>query len=330
MSPVARLPAEVRLPTIYQYNLALYHQLTSRVALTAACVGNANRHGFMGTSNTTNPNEAIFVRGAPNTDLNRPFYKKFGWTNDLSYCCDCANEHYNSLRTTFKVNAWQGLDTAGQLHLSETVGRWLGLRLQLLLPVRPQRRSGLQQHTAAQPDHSRADLLNPRRQSQAVRLEPEPRGRSGGRRLDTQRHHHLLQRLPRLDVACKLRRAGRPAPHRPQQPAGAKGNHNHRNQWFVAGIGNAFGVPAADTFGNYPINTLLGPRFIQQDMTLSKSFHLTERFSLARRADASNAFNHTNLGSPSNDMQSPNAGKIAGIAPGGTMRRARFSATLKF
>jgi hypothetical protein len=119
--------------------------------------------------------------------------------------------------------------------------------------------------------------------------------------------------------------------------SGAQGN---RNQWFVGcpivnGAGDCsksttFQYPSANTFGNYPINTLFGPHFIQQDLTISKSFRLAEKYSFSLRADSSNVFNHTNLGTPNGDVQSPSAGQITGLAGGGSMRRMQFSATIKF
>ena len=101
-------------------------------------------------------------------------------------------------------------------------------------------------------------------------------------------------------------------------------------QWFVGGIGTAFLAPAAQTFGSYPINTLIGPQFIQQDLTLAKSFKITERYSFRLRADAANAFNHTNLGWPNADVQASNAGQITGLAAAGSMRRLQFSGTVSF
>jgi hypothetical protein len=65
-------------------------------------------------------------------------------------------------------------------------------------------------------------------------------------------------------------------------------------------------------------------------MTLAKTFKMTERLGFTLRTDASNVFNHTNLGSPNSDVQSGSAGQITGIAPGGTMRRVQFSGTLRF
>jgi len=109
--------------------------------------------------------------------------------------------------------------------------------------------------------------------------------------------------------------------------SGAQGN---RNQWFVGGIGGAFLIPAPNTFGNYPINTLFGPHFIQQDLTLAKTFKFTERIGFTLRTDARNVFNHTNLGLPNSDVQSPNAGQITGLAAGGFMRSLQFSGTVRF
>ena len=109
--------------------------------------------------------------------------------------------------------------------------------------------------------------------------------------------------------------------------SGAAGN---RSQWFKGGIGGAFLLPAAGAFGNYPIGTLFGPRFIQQDLSLAKTFHLTERVGFTLRTEAANAFNHTNLGGPNNDVQSSTAGQITSLAAGGTMRRLQFSGTIKF
>jgi hypothetical protein len=98
----------------------------------------------------------------------------------------------------------------------------------------------------------------------------------------------------------------------------------------VGGTGGAFLFPSSNTFGNYPINTLFGPHFIQQDLTMSKTFHLTERIGFVLRTDARNVFNHTNLGGPNSDVQSPNAGQITGLAPGAFMRSLQFSGTIRF
>ncbi len=110
-------------------------------------------------------------------------------------------------------------------------------------------------------------------------------------------------------------------------------SNQNRNQWTVAdpNLTGPFTSPAAFSFGNYPINTLYGPQFIEQDLTLAKTFRITERLGFTLRADSQNAFNHTNLGMPNSNVQTSN-GEITGLAAGssGHMRIMQFSGTIKF
>src|SRR3989440_830725 len=55
---------------------------------------------------------------------------------------------------------------------------------------------------------------------------------------------------------------------------------------------------------------LVGPGVEQVDMTMSKSFKLTERFRLDARVETYNVFNHINLANPTVDFTSSNFGKI--------------------
>ena len=55
---------------------------------------------------------------------------------------------------------------------------------------------------------------------------------------------------------------------------------------------------------------LFGPGVEQVDMTMSKSFKLTERFRLEARVEGYNMFNHINLANPTVDFTSANFGKI--------------------
>jgi carboxypeptidase family protein len=55
---------------------------------------------------------------------------------------------------------------------------------------------------------------------------------------------------------------------------------------------------------------LYGPGVWQSDMTMSKSFHLTERFRLEARVEAYNVFNRIQFANPTVDFTSANFGKI--------------------
>ena len=60
----------------------------------------------------------------------------------------------------------------------------------------------------------------------------------------------------------------------------------------------AFSTPAPGTFGNSRRNDYSGPNLAQLDLTLSKSFHATEKTSFDVRADAYNILNHPNYANP--------------------------------
>jgi hypothetical protein len=71
------------------------------------------------------------------------------------------------------------------------------------------------------------------------------------------------------------------------------------NGWFNPG---AYADPAPGTFGDNIRNTLVGPGFSDVDISLAKEFRLRESMSLEIRADAYNAFNHTNYNNPDADV----------------------------
>lgn len=53
-----------------------------------------------------------------------------------------------------------------------------------------------------------------------------------------------------------------------------------------------------------------GPGIWQSDMTVEKSFHLTERFELKVRGESYNVFNHTNFANPIVDFNNANFGRV--------------------
>jgi hypothetical protein len=337
-------PEVVTLPTVYEYNASIQRQLTNKIAATASYVGNVDRHNFNGTGQSININEAPFVPGALNPNLNRPYYAAYGWTQDLSYYCNCANEQYNSLQAKVQVNALQGLNIQG----SYTYQRQWG--------------TGWDPYDSNyyflydRKDGEGYSNTLPRNQITVTETYDVPFGK--GRKFGSQANRAVDLALggwtisgittyysgfpfsPTLETyggaATGLIQPNQGPSNRPNlgtgDPyAGATGNR----QWFVGcPKGNCtsgpFQFPASNTFGNYPINTLYGPHFIQQDLTLAKTFKITELVSFQLRADSRNAFNHTNLGLPNNDVQSSSAGQITGLAGGAFMRSMQFSGTIRF
>jgi hypothetical protein len=81
-------------------------------------------------------------------------------------------------------------------------------------------------------------------------------------------------------------------------------NYNH---WFNEA---AFAVPTSGTFGNEGRNSLTGPGFNRVNLSLGKTFSISEQIKLQIRADANNAFNHPSLGLPSNGLTVGESGTI--------------------
>ncbi len=79
-------------------------------------------------------------------------------------------------------------------------------------------------------------------------------------------------------------------------------------QWFNEA---AFAVPAPGTFGNERRNQLTGPAFERVNLSLGKTFAITESIGVQVRADANNAFNHPGFNLPNNSLTvCPDSGNL--------------------
>jgi hypothetical protein len=86
-------------------------------------------------------------------------------------------------------------------------------------------------------------------------------------------------------------------------------------------------------FGDSPRNCIIGPKQVNVDFTLGKTFKIGERQNLRFRAEFFNLFNHPSFQNPLNfgfaDVeQGPNIGKITQTV--GTPRLAQFSLKYSF
>jgi Carboxypeptidase regulatory-like domain/TonB dependent receptor len=73
------------------------------------------------------------------------------------------------------------------------------------------------------------------------------------------------------------------------------GAPHSKAEWFNPA---AFALPANGTFGNAGINSLRGPGYWNDDLSLFKDIPITEKYRLQFRAEAFDVFNHPNLGQP--------------------------------
>ena len=79
-----------------------------QIAFTGGYVGNPAGTGFWEPATPSTPMNRSSFPALSNTNLDRPYYAKYGWTQGLSYYCDCSNARYNSFQGQVKINAWAG------------------------------------------------------------------------------------------------------------------------------------------------------------------------------------------------------------------------------
>jgi len=88
------------------------------------------------------------------------------------------------------------------------------------------------------------------------------------------------------------------------------------DRWFDA---SAFVRPPAGRFGNSGMNILEGPGLYEHNLTISKSFGITERLKFTFVAAMQNVFNHPNFNNPASNISTPGSvgvvSSIEGFAP---------------
>ncbi len=90
---------------------------------------------------------------------------------------------------------------------------------------------------------------------------------------------------------------------------------------------NFFSAPCLGCVGNLGRNTFVGPSYWDADVSLLKTFSISESVHLQLRIEAFNVFNHTNFLIGVNDITSPLFGMSGGTQP---PRNLQFGLKLKF
>ena len=346
ISPKFR-PDVFTMPVVYQYNGTIQRQITNKIAISGGYVGNSTRHGWIGTSNTVNPNEAEW--NATTQTATQPYYALYGWTQGLGYYCNCTNQQYNSFQSTLTIKALSGWTVQGNYTYQQLM-TWDGpYDTNYYFLYGPQNGAGGYGQSSLLP-HNQVTIA----QNYDIPFgHGQKFGSSANKGVDLilggwtvsaiTTFYSGLPISPTIDNYGPAAGVVKPSAgpnNRPDMGSGsAYPSTQNRNQWIEGCpdqvcTSGPYAYPASDTFGNYPIDTLIGPHFINFDFSAQKQFHITERVSFGLRMDSRNFFNHTNLGGPNTDVTAPNVGQITGIAFGGNngvgMRTLQFSGNIKF
>jgi Carboxypeptidase regulatory-like domain/TonB dependent receptor-like, beta-barrel len=363
-------PTFVRLPTLDAWNLSVQRELTPTMSFQIAYVGSHGIHNMFDSSNQASPNTqtiAGFGKIDPLTGLpftqseRRPYFDgtaqkllgvnfgaPFGWEQDLRYNANQATSSYDALQVRVDKKFSNGLQFLSHFTWSKAL-----THESYYFFIDPQVGRGPSYYNRPKAfvfagnydlPFGRGKMFGGNSSRWADRL-------IGGYSLNgTLTWQSGLPWTPGYaesgsdnDIIGFLNRTGK-AFH---TGAGSLNKVTHKVQFFtpapfafdVPGTPNnsfgAFARPAIGTFGNWGRDSVIGPGYIDTDLSIAKSIAIKESLNLQLRADFFNLFNHVNLGQPDScvDCQDGNAGTISSIVAsqdGSSMRRIMLSARIQF
>ncbi len=316
------LPDKMRLPTVDAYNVTVQYQLTSKMSLEAAYVGNKGTHVFAGDGPDVNVNQVPIAGYRPNRNgtLARPFFQRFGWSQDIAFFCNCADNRYNSIQLKLDKRFSDGYsllahytyqkqeqDDGGYFFFDANLNRgpagWQRNHNFVFsqvyeLPIGKGKKllGGLSRP---------ADLL------------------IGGWQVNS--NTTIQSGLP-YDNCFDTGGISDTGTCRPNVGGDVKtgvtrdagGTIRHFTDLSV------FGVPAVGSFGNQKRNALRGPRYWRTDASLFKKFKITESKELEFRIESVNFFNNVNLGNPDSFIGRFDGGRLVPSGGAGVINSTAY------
>ncbi|HUS10827.1 MAG TPA: TonB-dependent receptor [Pyrinomonadaceae bacterium] len=327
-------PSKMRLPTLDAWNVTLQHQFGRNTSFEVGYVGNKGTHVFAGDGPAYNANAPVNNPNILDEGPRRPFFSRFGWTQNITYYGNDADNHYNSLQTKFETR-FAGLILLTHYTLSAARNysdnyfihdRSIGYG-----PTSFDRKHhlSLSQVWELPFGHGKKYMGSASRAANLL---------VGGWQIssNTVISSGLAFTANVSGTNCSVN-AG---PCRPDLVGEAIPDNQDRNQWFIpaqvnsagAIIGGPWAKAAAGQFGNVGSNTLRGPGFWQSNLAVFKKFRVTESSIVEFRAEGYNIFNHVNLGQPRDcvDCNPAEAGRIFNLASGAQMRNFQFGLRFVF
>ena len=326
----------MRLPTVDAWNFTVQRQMTNTVSLEAAYVGNKGTHVFAGTGGDYDPNQATLVGfGQLSLNQRKPYFQKFGWSQNLRYFASDASNNYEALQVKVEKRFSQGVQLLAHYTWSRNMD-FTGT----YYPV--------DAHYAYGPaDNNRAHAVV----IASLWEVPFGKGRKYGSNLSKPVDMLLggWQANGVLTLATGL-------PFTPSYQAcnadrdtgwcrpDVAGNWQAANPsqfgWFNTSdslltangqVNGPWQRPQKGVQGNVGRNALWGPHFGQLDMSFFKTFPVTERLRIQFRTEAFNFTNHTNLGQPNGCVDCPGvAGRIFNAIGNYVPRQWQMAARVEF
>lgn len=337
------LPDRLRMPTTDSWNVTVQRQLPGDLVGEVAYVGTKGTHVFAGFGGDYDFNQATLV-GYPTltTNQRKPFFNKFGWTQNFRYYGSDASNNFHSMQLKAEKRFSQGMSILTHYTWSRAfnyTNTYYNIDAKEAYGPNDNHRSHV--YTLAGvyeiPVGKGRKFLNGANRAVDAAL--------GGWQVNM--IYSWQSGLPYTPSYRDCNADRDTGWCRPDLVGDWQPDSPNRDAWFIttplAADGRVtplttngqklgpWGRPQRGQFGSIGRNRMVGPSFQQWDMSLSKTFSITERFKAQFRAEAFNVPNRVNLANPNACVDCPGtAGRITNIFQLATMRQWQFGLRLSY
>jgi hypothetical protein len=309
---------------IDSWNLSVEHQLASDLRVSAAYVGNVGRQLWR----TLNVNAA--QPGIGPLLQRRPYYQTFGLDTTIQNGCNCENSSYHALESVVEKRFSQGYSINSAFTWSKAIDARDAPN-----PAYRQSGRGLSQY-----DRAVSWVL-----SHFWELPYGPGMRWGSSASGVRKIAFagwkfsgvttMQSGFPFTPVLSNNATLNADFTQRPDVIGDYHVAEPDRARWYNPA---AFAAPQCCRLGNAGTDIIRGPSLVTLDWAFGKDFVFAESKILEFRWENFNFLNHANLALPGNQVDSPTAGRIVGLAGsqsfGGAgtvpMRRMQFGLRFKW
>lgn len=337
------LPKQMRLPTADAWNLTVQHQLANDMAVEAAYIGTKGTHVFAGFGADYDFNQAsIDGFGTLTTNQRKPYFQKFGWSQNFRYYGNDASNDYHAMQLKAEKRFSQGYSLLTHYTWSRA-NNYTNLYYNQDRDLAYGLNDNHRRHVFSV--HGVWEVPLGRGRTLLGDVPPAVDAIVGGWQVNgVYRWQSGLPFTPSYRDCNADRDTGW---CRPDLVGDWKPEKQTAEAWFattplaadgrvtpLTANGMTLGPwrrPERGTFGNVQRNALSGPSFSQLDMSFFKT--LVERGTMRAtfRAEAFNLLNTVNLANPNTCVDCPGtAGRITNIFQLAVMRQWQFGVRFEF
>lgn len=334
-------PNRMRLARLDAYNFTVQHQLTNSLSAELAFVGN-DGHGFYANNPDVNVNQPTIVGfgvpGGPSKNERRPYFARYGWTQDISFFANDAPSYYDAFQAKLDKRFTNGLQFVAHYTWSKNLthdGGYANIDNQVNYgPDDFNRKHVFSISTVYELPFGKGKRFMGNA-SRAVDL------LIGGFQLNT-----TTNWSSGLPWSASYNECNSDQDVGICRPILIGSLHTSVGHFDPVAGSVPFFTPVApmplngDTSGPFQRpgigqfgsgrNAFTGPSFFNSDFSLFKNFAITERFGAQFRFEAFNVFNHVNLNNPNNCIDCSGSGLITSLAPNAQMRQLNFGMKVTF